>query len=461
MDQKPRQEPEQTRVPDTISKYPLLKYPLDQPVVMVGSRWISREQFLRDVDWWANALPDEPYIINVCRNRYRFMVAFFAAGIRGHCNLLPAGQQPGYINEILSLHPNACVVFDTDNTKPQGRAFRITAASAPPDWPVSVPKLAGDQLAAIVFTSGSTGTSKPIEKSWHTLYEGAFLNRQHFFDTTMTTGTLFATVPPWHMYGLEWSLMLPMVSDFAVYSGDTFFPDDIRVALNSVTTKRILITTPLHLRAFIKSGLEFPELAGVLCATAPLSIELAQEAEAHLGADLLEVYGCSEIGSMANRWPARGDNWRFFPELKINREVDAVHVRTSFIPESVELSDTLKFKADGSFTLEGRHTDMIKVGGKRASLSELNNRLLSIDGVIDGIFFEAASMGLEDSGRLSALVVAEDLTVKDIRMALAKLIDPVFLPRPLRMVQSLPRMSTGKLALGDLRKLIQKLAQKK
>ena len=440
--------------------YPLLEQSLDRPVVIVDGRPVSRQGFVNDVLWWANVLPDKPYVINLCRDRYRFMLAFFAAGVRGHCTLLPPGQQPTHVHEIRALYPDAMILCDNDDQDFEEPTFRITGRPATAETIARVPKLDGDRLAAIVFTSGSTGTSKPIEKFWRTMYDGAYLNAFKFFDEEPNTATLFATVPPWHMYGLEWSVMIPMVSDFAVYSCNTFFLDDIRVALNNVQDGRILITTPLHLRALIKSGIEYPELSGVLCATSPLSAELAQAAENYLLADLIEIYGCSEIGSMAVRRPTQSESWRFFPEIKIRQTDDDVYVSATHVPEGVTLSDTLSFDADGSFILEGRSADLIKVAGKRTSLGELNNRLLSIDGVIDGVFYEPRAMGLEDSGRLAALVVTQKRTVDDIRKALGEHIDQIFLPRPLRIVDRLPRMKTGKLEIASLRELIQEVSDK-
>ena len=55
--------------------------------------------------------------------------------------------------------------------------------------------------------------------------------------------------------------------------------------------------------------------------------------------------------------------------------------------------------------------------------------------------------------RLAALVVAPGLDEAAVRAALRQAVDPVFLPRPLRLVASLPRNETGKLprrALLDL-----------
>jgi len=56
--------------------------------------------------------------------------------------------------------------------------------------------------------------------------------------------------------------------------------------------------------------------------------------------------------------------------------------------------------------------------------------------------------------RLSALVVAPDLTPAALIQALRARIDPLFLPRPLVFVDALPRNSTGKLAAAAAQALI-------
>jgi acyl-coenzyme A synthetase/AMP-(fatty) acid ligase len=101
----------------------------------------------------------------------------------------------------------------------------------------------------------------------------------------------------------------------------------------------------------------------------------------------------------------------------------------------------------------GRAEDEINVAGHRASLGDLTQKLLEVDGVQDGAFF------LLDTGhpltRLTAVVVAPGKTREDIQRALRWSIDPVFLPRPLLLVPRLPRNETGKLPREALRRLIE------
>jgi len=67
--------------------------------------------------------------------------------------------------------------------------------------------------------------------------------------------------------------------------------------------------------------------------------------------------------------------------------------------------------------------------------------------VLDGAFFvrdedENSSTGVT---RVAALVVAPGLDAAAVTEQLRRRIDPVFLPRPLLFVDSLPRNDTGKL----------------
>ncbi|MDH4328655.1 MAG: hypothetical protein OEV77_09040, partial [Nitrospira sp.] len=88
--------------------------------------------------------------------------------------------------------------------------------------------------------------------------------------------------------------------------------------------------------------------------------------------------------------------------------------------------------------------DQVNVAGHRVSLGDLNHTLMQIDGVQDGVFF----LPEEGAGlvtRLMAFVVAPGKTSDEIQRILRAHVDPVFMPRPLVCVPSLPRNATGKL----------------
>ena len=95
---------------------------------------------------------------------------------------------------------------------------------------------------------------------------------------------------------------------------------------------------------------------------------------------------------------------------------------------------------------------MVNVAGKRTSLAHLNHLLCAIPGVIDGAFFNPDE-GTREVSRLTAFVVTRTLTPETILAQLRRKTDAVFLPRPLHLVEKLPRADTGKLPQAALAEL--------
>ena len=114
----------------------------------------------------------------------------------------------------------------------------------------------------------------------------------------------------------------------------------------------------------------------------------------------------------------------------------------------------LELAPDGSFLLHGRIGDLVNVAGKRNSLAYLNQQLLAIEGVEDGVFFMPADELVDGVTRLAAFAVAPGLSVAAVRAALRKVIDPIFMPRPLVLLERLPRNSTGKVTRETIETLV-------
>jgi acyl-coenzyme A synthetase/AMP-(fatty) acid ligase len=118
------------------------------------------------------------------------------------------------------------------------------------------------------------------------------------------------------------------------------------------------------------------------------------------------------------------------------------------------MCDVIEITGDEEFLLHGRMADMVNIAGKRSSFAYLNAQLNAIPGVVDGAFFlrDAPPQGT-GVVRLAAVVVAPTLSMAQLTEHLRRRIDPVFLPRPLLLVDQLPRNATGKLPLQALQSL--------
>ena len=183
---------------------------------------------------------------------------------------------------------------------------------------------------------------------------------------------------------------------------------------------------------------------------APLSTRLAAEAERRFAAPLREIYGCTEAGQIASRRTTADRSWRLLPDVHLEQDGDQATVFGGHVEGRVVLSDYIEILGDGHFLLHGRHADLVNIAGKRSSLAYLNHQITALPGVADGVFFMPGDETAEDIGRLCALVVAPGIERRQLLAALRERIDPVFLPRPLILVNALPRNATGKLTRDSL-----------
>ena len=434
---------------------PLLKFHQQESVfAWQRGKTISAQRFLTDVIALAERLPARSYVLNLCNDRYRFMVGFSAAMLRGQISLLPPSHTSDLVKRLAQRYADLYCLSDAAHDHESLQTLSYPDLSDVSLLHVPMPEIPVAQVAALVFTSGSTGNPMPHEKTWGALSQDVIAEASRLGILNRGDLTLLGTVPPQHMYGFESTALIAMQGGVILHAAKPFFPADISAALNEITGPRALITTPVHLRALLSSNTDLPTLELIVCATAPLSRELALQAVTRFGAPLQEIYGFTEAGQIASRETAVGDQWRTFDGLSLHQKGETTYVSGGHVVGELPLSDVVQLRSHTTFLLHGRTADLINIAGKRTSLASLNHHLTAIDGVQDGVFF----MPDEQEGntvRLAAFVVAPELDASKILKALRLRVDPVFLPRPIHKVAALPRNSTGKLPRTSLDKLLQ------
>jgi acyl-coenzyme A synthetase/AMP-(fatty) acid ligase len=306
-----------------------------------------------------------------------------------------------------------------------------------------MPVIAADQPAIVLFTSGSTGRPVPHSKNWGALVESATAAGRALEIGDLARAAIIATVPQQHSYGFESTVMLPLQHGLALHHARPFYPADIAATIAAAPRPRVLVTSPVHLRALLADTASLPPLDLIVSATAPLARDLAIDAERGFATRLVEIYGCSEAGQLATRRTAQREEWRAMDGIVLRQVASETYASGPTIAGEIPLGDVIEMTGARQFRLHGRNADLVNIGGKRTSLAHLNHHLTAIEGVEDGVFI----MPDDDDGiaRLIALVVAPTLTADAIMTALRARIDPVFLPRPLRLIDALPRNEVGKL----------------
>jgi acyl-coenzyme A synthetase/AMP-(fatty) acid ligase len=424
-----------------------------RPFAWANGRAIAVGEFLADVAAAAATLPPAAAAVNLCEDRYAFLVAFCALLCRGQANLLPPSRAPHAVDEALATSAGSQVVGDTALQPAPARYHRLPLPGGN-GVRASVPAIPGSQLAVVGFTSGSTGQPRANRKTWQSLHASSACNIAALEAVLALApdevAHVVATVPPQHMYGIELTILLPLLGPFAVHGGRPLFPADVADALASVPAPRVLVTTPVHLRALLRDGVRLPPLAAITSATAPLPPELAAAAEQHCGAPLLELFGSTETCVIAQRRSARGEDWQAYPGIGVRPQPDGTLVEAAWFDGPVSLPDVIEPLPGNRFRLRGRQSDLVEIAGKRASLADLTRRVLALGGVEDAVVVqldEADSFGVR---RIAALVVAPSRGEADLLAELRGAVDAAFLPRPLRRVAALPRNETGKLPRGAL-----------
>ena len=429
-------------------RLPLWSHPRpDSVVARRGGDAIATAQLLADAVALADRLPEANYVFNGCDDRYWFTVGMAAALMRGQISILPNNQTPHTLSQLAGDYERLYALRDSDAPAGPLPCVRIDAHRAH-DARGTVPQFDGDRIAAVLFTSGSTGRPVAHPRRWSTMVASAQAEALRLGIAGLELSIL-GTVPPQHSYGLESTVMLALHGGGSLCASRPFFPADVFAELAALPQPRMLVTTPVHLRALLAAATDAPPVGRILCATAPLATDLATAAERRFGAELIEIYGATESGQLATRRTTAESQWTTLPEVRIECVDGVAHACGGHVPGRVALSDVLQLRDPQRFALVGRSADMVNIGGKRSSLAFLNQVLLGIDGVDDGAFCVVNSS--DDAAlRLVALVVAPALSDEQILAALRERIDPLFLPRPLRRVDSLPRDATGKLSAAAL-----------
>lgn len=413
---------------------------------------------------WALAarLPDCP-IINLHNDPLHFTIVFLSALLKGQYCLLCSDHTLPFLKALQTEYKAIC----TGTSLPEG----LDEFSLPPlreliSDRTDNPVLSVTQKVACLFTSGSTGQPQMHKKHW-----GELVARSHTALQLLgpVGTTLLGTVPPYHMYGFETFILQSLHTPMITASGPCFFPADIEKLAANTPSPHILITSPVHLQSLTTARASLPGLIRIISAAAPLTEELAHEAEKLFHAPVMEIYGATEIGSIAIRRTISSAPWQLYKGITLTADLsdDGEESQLVNAPYATPypLNDIIVIEGTGYFRLVRRKADILKIAGKRSSYEALNKILCEQPGVLDGCFAplyteQALKEGKNEPIHLQAFVVGRDIDLTALMQSLRYHIDQPFTPRRLVRLKSLPRNSVGKLTRQALDILVKNYAEK-
>ena len=151
-------------------------------------------------------------------------------------------------------------------------------------------------LAAVIFSSGSTGVPKGVMLSHHNILSNVEGVAQVYWVTEKDR--MIGVLPFFHSFGLTVTLWFPILSGFAV----AYHPNPLdaktvgEMAAQHKAT--LLLATPTFFSAYLRkcSAEQFSSLRHALVGAEKLRQSLAEAFREKFGLDLLEGYGCTETG---------------------------------------------------------------------------------------------------------------------------------------------------------------------
>ena len=331
-----------------------------------------------------------------------------------------------------------------------------------------------DDLAAILYTSGTTGKSKGAMLTHGNLLSNAnsLVKIWHF----TADDILIHALPTYHTHGLFVATNTIMLAGASMIYLPKFDAEQIIELLPRATT--LMGVPTFYTRLLNHPKLEKNQVKNIrlfVSGSAPLLAETHIEWRVKTGHAILERYGMTET-NMNSSNPYEGERVAGsvgFPLPDVDIRIDAPHGEIGMIeikgpnvfkgywrnPEKTAAEfngdyfisgDLGRFDERGYLHIVGRGKDLIITGGFNVYPIEVENEIDVINGVL-----ESAVIGLahQDFGEAVTAVVVKNgaITEGDIKSELEVKLAKYKLPKSIIFVEALPRNAMGKVQKNVLR----------
>ncbi|MEO3476993.1 malonyl-CoA synthase [Phaeobacter sp. CAU 1743] len=338
-----------------------------------------------------------------------------------------------------------------------------------------------DDLAAILYTSGTTGRSKGAMLSHENLASNSLMLRDYWQFTDQDV--LIHALPIFHTHGLFVATNVALLAGARLVFLKGFNADEILDAMPRATALMGVPTFYTRLLADPRLTRERAEnMRLFISGSAPLLVDTHEEWEARTGHRILERYGMTET-NMSTSNPYDGERRAGtvgFPlpgvEARImagdkevpTGETGVLHVRGANVfqgywqmPEKTaeELlpdgwfitGDMARMDEDGYVTIVGREKDLVITGGFNVYPKEVESLIDDLPGVL-----ESAVIGVPhpDFGEAVVAVVVptgEGTSAEAVKAALSGQLAKFKQPKEVILLDALPRNTMGKVQKKALR----------
>lgn len=399
---------------------------------------------------------NHPWILH-CEDSYFFMVALLAMLQSGRKALVTANRQEAFIKEIKKPEYG----FLTD--EPFAGASLIQDVLAHTESDGRWNTFDKNKAEMVMYTSGTTGEPKTVFKLF-CQFENELFELVKVFGNDWVGRDVFSTVNHHHIYGLLFSVLLPVATGLPFRRHRIEFPTE----LSSITgMKAVIAASPAFLKRLAADSdkpYDFKYTPIIYSSGGPLPEDVARKDCELTGFWTMEIYGSTETGGIAYRQSKNGPIWKPFEVCKMSLgENDCLNIKSSYIlePEGFTTGDLVEIYDDGRFLLKGRADSIVKIEEKRISLPEVENRLKQT-GLVQDVRvvpmvgkrqYLAAAIVLNGEGR-EKFAKSPKLEINNFfKSHLLKFIENTVSPKKWRYLEELPQDTQGKIKMRDIQAL--------
>ena len=361
-----------------------------------------------------------------------------------------------------------------------------------------------DDIATILFSSGSTGQPKGVQLSHRNLLFNSEAVSKHLNISQKNSDRILNPLPYFHSFGLNVGLWLCLTNGLTTIN--QVDPRDGKKIgeLCAEHKATILISTPTFVRSYMRriDAEQLQHLRFAMVGSEKCPLDLREQFREKYGSELLEGYGCTELSPVvsANTLDTKRDGLveRGSRDNSIGRPLPGIEVFTvdpetkqelpqgetgilmvrspgrmqgylkqaektqeAFHGDAYNTGDIGHVDSDGFLFITGRLARFAKVGGEMVPLDNVQEKLQLFVSEINTECMIAVA-AVSDPARGERLVVMHtsiECKIDDMLNALNEL-PPIFKPKAkdVHEVEALPVLGTGKLDLKGLKTLAEELS---
>ncbi len=326
------------------------------------------------------------------------------------------------------------------------------------------PKFHPDDMMVYLFTSGSTGKAKLVPKTFANLMTEVRYLKELL--TTTEDDIYLPLVPSFHIYGLLYTVLLPLYTGSAIRLDIPFSPLNI-LEDGMLQKTTMVIANPSHYSAmnpFLKQFKEndFSHIKYCISSTMPVDQDIIVKMHGTLNIRLIEFYGSTETGGIAYRKFYKAKIWRFFPQIKWKLESHELMVSSPMVSSDGSQDKTSEIwhgtgdlvdyheEIEG-FSLLGRMNQIVKVAGNRVSCLEVEKVIREIPDVQDVVVIGVSSETIAGEELLAYLVAQNEIgIIKKVKQFCRSKMPDFKVPSRFMIVPTIEKGANGKVLFSKL-----------